>query len=95
METKKIVLCVLAFDPMKIQACLALKNVHHNLSFVKDLNVVGGKMSEMVVKWPTHNDVTVFLKQETIFKLKIGMALPCPKLSYQSQNIQTTLRAAL
>ena len=46
MEPRKIVFYVLVFDPIKILILLAPQNVHQNLSFVKDINVVGKK------KWP-------------------------------------------
>ena len=36
---------VVAFDPIKIQTCLALQNDCQNLSFVKDIYVVGEKMT--------------------------------------------------
>ena len=36
---------VLAFDPNKIQACQAHQNDHLKLHFVKDINVVGQKMT--------------------------------------------------
>ena len=35
---------VVAFDPIKILTCWALKNDRQNLSFVKATNVVGKKM---------------------------------------------------
>ena len=36
---------VLAFDPIKINALYASQNDRQNLSFVKDINVVGKKMA--------------------------------------------------
>ena len=38
----------LAFDPIKIQTLYASQNDHRNLSFVKDINVVGIKMTRNV-----------------------------------------------
>ncbi len=35
----------MAFDSLKILACLALQNDHQKLSFVKATNVVGKKMA--------------------------------------------------
>ena len=40
---------VIAFDPIKIQTCLAPQNDHQYLNFVKDIYVVGKKWPEMVV----------------------------------------------
>ena len=42
---KKIVICVVVFDPIKILVCWAHQNDHQNLSFVKAINVVGRKMT--------------------------------------------------
>ena len=36
---------VVAFDPIRIQTCLALQNDHQTLSFVKDTYVVAKKMT--------------------------------------------------
>jgi hypothetical protein len=36
---------VVAFDPNQIQACWAHQNDHLKLNFVKDINVVGKKMT--------------------------------------------------
>ena len=43
--------CVIAFEPIKIQTCLAPQNNCLNLSFVKDIKVVGKTWLEMVIKW--------------------------------------------
>ena len=45
LKMKKIVFYVVTFDPIKIQASQAPQNVPLNPSFVKDINVVGGKMA--------------------------------------------------
>jgi hypothetical protein len=46
------VIYVVAFDPMKIQTCLAPKNDCQNLSIVKDNNVVEKKMTRNGLKKP-------------------------------------------
>ena len=35
---------VVAFDPIRIQTCLAPQNYHQNLCCVKDIHVVGKRM---------------------------------------------------
>ena len=52
MYTKKIVFHVAAFDPIKILTDQAPKNDYLNLSFVKDVNVVGEKMTRNGRKMP-------------------------------------------
>ena len=42
----------MAFDPIKIQTCLAPRNDSQHLSFVKDIYVAGKKLPKMVVNWP-------------------------------------------
>ena len=42
--SKKNVIYVVAFDPIKSQTCFASQNDHLNLFFVKGLKVVGEKM---------------------------------------------------
>ena len=37
--------CVITFEPIKIQTCLALQNDGLNLSFVKDTYVDGGELA--------------------------------------------------
>ena len=43
---------VVAFDPIKIQTRLAPQNDRQHLSFVKDINVVGEKMTRNGHKMP-------------------------------------------
>jgi hypothetical protein len=43
--SKAFVIYVLAFDPIKIWPLYASQNDRWNLSFVKDINVVGNKMT--------------------------------------------------
>ena len=63
-ERTKIVIYVVAFDPIKIFTCWALKNDRQNLSFVKATNVVAKKKwSEILVKWPFHIFVIFVSKQ--------------------------------
>ena len=45
LEAKKNVIYVIAFDPIKIWMIWVLQNDSQNLSFVKDINVVGKKMT--------------------------------------------------
>ena len=49
METKKV-FHVVAFDLIRIQTGLAPNNGHQNLSFVKDIHVVGKKMTQHGLK---------------------------------------------
>jgi phosphoribosylaminoimidazole carboxylase (NCAIR synthetase) len=42
---KMFVFCVISFEPIKIQTCSAPQNDRLNLSFVKDIHVVGKKMA--------------------------------------------------
>ena len=44
-ERKKIVICVVVVDPIKILVCCAHQNDHYNLSFVKAIIVVGRKLT--------------------------------------------------
>ena len=44
-ETKNNFVLSCSFDPIKIRTRLAPQNVHKNLSFVKDTNVFGNKMT--------------------------------------------------
>jgi hypothetical protein len=44
METKNV-FHVVAFDLIRIQTSLAPQNEHQNLSFVKDIHVVGKRMT--------------------------------------------------
>ena len=37
---KKIMFYIIVFDPIRINTHLAPQNVHQNISFVKDINVV-------------------------------------------------------
>ena len=61
---------VVAFDPIKIQTCLAPQNDCQNLSFVKDNYVVGKKRPEMVLKSPT-NSFVLFLSVQTLILVKL------------------------
>ena len=45
METEKFVFYAVAFDPIKIQTCLAPQNDCQHLIFLKDYYVVGEKMT--------------------------------------------------
>ena len=49
---KQIVVYVVAFDPIKIQTCLAPQNECQHLSFVKDTYVVGEQMTKNGRKKP-------------------------------------------
>ena len=44
-ELKNFVFYIVAFDSIEIQTCLDPQNDHQNLSFVKDVHVVGKKMT--------------------------------------------------
>ena len=48
--SKRYVIYVKAFDPIKILISWALQNDRQNLSFVKDIKVLGKEMTEMFVK---------------------------------------------
>ena len=47
---------IIAFEPIKIQTCSVPQNDHLNLSFVKDIKVVGKTWLEMVIKWTFVSD---------------------------------------
>ena len=49
---KIFVFSVVAFDTVKIQICLATQSDCLNLSFVKDINVVGKKMTRNGLRIP-------------------------------------------
>ena len=57
---------VVAFDPIKIQTCLAPQNDWQNPSFVKDNYVNGKKLPEMVINSPT-NSFVLFLSVQTLY----------------------------
>ena len=44
-EIEIFAFCVITFEPIKIQTCLAPQNDSLNLSFVKNINVVGETMA--------------------------------------------------
>ena len=44
-EMEMFAFCVITFEPIKIQTCSTPQNVCLNLSFVKDIHVVGEKMA--------------------------------------------------
>ena len=44
------IIYVVAFNSIKIQTCSAPQNDHQNLNFVKDINVVGDKMTKNGLK---------------------------------------------
>ena len=52
MEMEIFALCVIMFEPIKIQTPLAPQNDRLNLSFVKDENTVGEKMARNGPKRP-------------------------------------------
>ena len=47
---KQIVFYLVVFDPIKIKTLFAPQNVYHNLSFVKDINIVCKKMTRNCCK---------------------------------------------
>ena len=51
-ETEIFAFCVINFEPIGIKTCLAPQNDRLNLSFVKDIHVVGKKWPEVVLKRP-------------------------------------------
>ena len=54
---------ILAFDPIKIWALYASQNDSWNLSFVKDIKVVGNKMTRNGRKRPFQKVVSFLTKQ--------------------------------
>ena len=64
METKKFVFYSVAFDPIKIQTCLAPQNDCQQLSFLKDVSVVGKKM--------TRNDPKMAKLKGCIFYIELA-----------------------
>ena len=69
LEMKNNVFYVVAFDPIKIQESQAPQNICLNPLFVKDMNVVGKKRPEMVVKWPTLRAVSFLVQQSIMMKI--------------------------
>ena len=53
-KMEKIAFCVITFDPIKIQTHSAPQNDCLNLSFVKDIHVVGKKMTRKCRKTAIH-----------------------------------------
>ena len=68
------VIYVLAFDPIKINALYASQNDRQNLSFVKDINVVGNKMARNGCEM-TISKSRLFFNQ-TDFNLTLFMEKP-------------------
>ena len=44
-ELEKFLFYIVAFDSIEIQPCLDCQNDHYNLSFMKDVHVVGKQMT--------------------------------------------------
>ena len=59
-KKQEIVFYVIAFDPSKIQACQAHQNDRRKPNFVKDINVVGKKMSLKGHKMANSQIIPVF-----------------------------------
>ena len=64
-EMEMFAFCVINFEPIKIQTCSVPQNDHLNLSFVKDIHVVGKTRPEMVVKRP-FNTLLRFPKKKAV-----------------------------
>ena len=60
---------VVAFDPIKIQTCLAPQNDCQNLSFVKDIYVVGEKMTRNCHKMSKLKIVSFESKRSILTKI--------------------------
>ena len=52
MEREIFLFCVITFEPIKIQTCLAPQNDGLNLSFVKYIHLDGGKLARNGRKTP-------------------------------------------
>ena len=50
-EMEIFAVCVITFEPIKILTCSSLQNDRLNLSFVKDIKVIGKNRLDMVIKW--------------------------------------------
>ena len=50
-EMETFAVFVITFEPIKILTCSSLQNDRLNLSFVKDIKVIGKKRLDMVIKW--------------------------------------------
>ena len=63
--------CAITFEPIKIETCLAPQNDHLNLSFVKDMYVVGKKNG---YKWlyKCHLQFSFFTHQSLLLQTAIG-----------------------
>ena len=69
---------VIAFDPIRIQTCLAPQNDRQNPSFVKDNYVLGQKMTRNVRKLVKRKSCQFF--KSPVFNIhasKFSSALPC------------------
>ena len=66
LETGKFVFCLVAFDLIELLKHLASQNDPQNLSFVKDKNAVGKKMTRNYRKMAKHK-VVFFELTQTIF----------------------------
>ena len=49
MKNKKKVFYLIGFDPIKINTHLAPQNIHQNIRFVKDINVVCKKNEQKLL----------------------------------------------
>jgi hypothetical protein len=55
--------CVVTFEAIKVQTYSAPQNDRLDLSFVKDIHIVGGKWPETVVKRPLNTLLSRFPKK--------------------------------
>ena len=58
---KKDMFHVVAFDPIRIQTCLAPQNYHQNLCCVKDIHVVGKRMARNGGKIAKHKGYDIWI----------------------------------
>ena len=64
-ETETFLFCIITFEPIKIQTHSAPQNDHLNISFVKDVYVVGKKMTKNGRK------MTVYQSQILVISLQL------------------------
>ena len=74
-ESQKKVICVVAYDPIKIYISWTLQNERQNLRFVKAIcsmyllreQQLAKKWPVMVLKWPTHS-LVIFISYQSLYQ---------------------------
>ena len=82
---RKNVFNVLAFDPIEGQILLTTQNDHQNLSFLKNTNVVGKKMTRKGLKMGI-TKVTIFLSGTHVIRKHVNLLLIIRKFNDVSHD---------